>query len=46
MDRLESGKRFKVKWGAPLEFVPILPHAEFGPNDHQEDVFHFIKQED
>ena len=22
--------------------VAILPHEEFGPNDHREDVLHFI----
>ena len=22
-------------------FVSILPHAEFGPNDHQENAYHF-----
>ena len=26
----------------PLVIVSILRHAEFGPNDHREDVPHFI----
>ena len=25
-----------------MVIVSILPHAEFGPNDHREDAFHFI----
>ena len=25
-----------------MVIVSILPHAEFGPNDHQEDAPHFI----
>ena len=25
-----------------MVIVSILPHAEFGPNDHQEDALHFI----
>ena len=26
----------------PMVVVSILPHAEFGPNDHWEDAPHFI----
>ena len=28
----------------PMVVVSILPHAEFGPNDHREDAPHFIAQ--
>ena len=26
----------------PMAIIFILPHAEFGPNDYQEDAHHFI----
>ena len=32
----------KVGCVFPLIIIPILPQAEFGPNDHQEDAPHFI----
>jgi len=31
----------KVSCVFPMVVVPLLPHAEFGPNDHQEDTPHF-----
>ena len=33
---------FKVGCVFPMFVDPILPHAEFGPNGHQEDAPHFI----
>ena len=27
----------------PMLMASIRPHAEFGPNDHQEDALHFIR---
>ena len=30
----------------PMVVVSILPHAEFGPNDHREDAPHFITELD
>ena len=32
----------KVGCVFPMVVVSILPHAEFGPNDHREDASHFI----
>ena len=32
----------KVGCVFPMVVVSIPPHAEFGPNDHQEDAHHFI----
>ena len=38
-----SGKIiYKVGCVFPMVIVSILPHAEFGPNDHREDAPHFI----
>ena len=31
----------KVGCVYPMVVVSILPHAEFEPNDHQEDAYHF-----
>jgi len=31
----------KVEFVVPMIVVSILPHAEFGPNDHREDAPHF-----
>ena len=33
----------KVGCVLPKVVVSILPHAEFGPSDHQEDAPHFIR---
>ena len=32
----------KVGCVFPMVIIPILPRAEFGPNDHREDAAHFI----
>ena len=32
----------KVGCVFPMVVIPILPQAEFGPNDHREDAPHFI----
>ena len=32
----------KVGCVFPMVIVSIVPHAEFGPNDHREDASHFI----
>ena len=32
----------KVGCVFPMVVVSILPHTEFGPNDHREDASHFI----
>ena len=38
-----SGKIiYKVGCVFPMVIVSILPHAEFGPNDHRENPPHFI----
>ena len=34
----------KVECVFPMVAVTILPHAEFGPNDHREDVPHFTSR--
>ena len=36
--------KLKIKVGCiyPMVVVSILPHAEFGPNEHQEEAHHFI----
>ena len=33
--------KYKVERVFPMVVVSILPHAEFGPNDHREDAPHF-----
>ena len=37
------GVNHKVGCVFPMVAVPILPHAEFGRNDHREYALHFIK---
>ena len=32
-----------MEWVFSMVVDSILPHVEFGPNDHQEDALHFIK---
>ena len=34
---------YKVGCVFPMVIVTILPHAEFGPNDHREKASHFTK---
>ena len=34
-------QRSKVGCVFPMVVVSILPHAEFGPNDHRKDALHF-----
>ena len=33
----------KVRCVFPIDVVSIMPHAEFGPNNHREDASHFTK---
>ena len=33
----------KVGCAFPMVIVTIMPHAEFGPNDHRVDAPHFTK---
>ena len=40
--KIEGRERGKVECVFPMVVVSILPHAEFGPNDHWEDTSHFI----
>ena len=50
-DRVSLGKTFfnplklkdKVRCVFPMVIVSILPHAEFGSNDHREDAPHFTR---
>ena len=35
-------KFIKVGCAFPIVIGTIVPHAEFGPNDHPEDALHFI----
>ena len=37
-----GSKHDKVGCVFPIVVKPVLPHAEFGPNDHLEDALHFI----
>ena len=36
----------KVEYVYPMAIVSILPHAEFGPNDHWEDALCFTSDYD
>ena len=40
-DHIEILVSTKVGCVFPMVVVSILPHAEFGPNDHREDAPHF-----
>ena len=39
--KLRKSASAKVGCVFPMVVVSILPHAEFGPNDHREDAPHF-----
>ena len=41
----ELEREIKVGCVFSMVAVSILPHAEFGPNDHQDEAPHFIIQE-
>ena len=34
----------KVVCAFQMVIVSLLPHAEFGPNDHREDALHFTNK--
>ena len=40
---IDQGISAKVGCPFPVVLVSILPHAEFGPDDHREDAPHFTK---
>ena len=38
-----ESRSYKVGCVFPMVVVSMLPHADFGPNDHRDDALHFIQ---